>query len=134
MFFWPTLLEGQCDKVFHGKEKTSSDQNITMNIYFGKTLQDGKLTSTSGRIVIYKEFIEISWGPARDHNDLLRALASKYKQPKDAVISNAIRLYWDRSGKGIIVCPVRKLDEDLFFAKEEFHYLLINRIIDIQIY
>jgi len=97
-----------------------------MAIIFNKTLQDGKLTSTSGRIVIYKEFLEISRGPSRDHNDLLRALASKFKLPKDLVISNAIRLYWDRKGENIIVCPVRKLDEDDFFAREEFHTKLIE--------
>ena len=66
-----------------------------MKIIFNKTLQDGKLTPSSGRIIIYKENIEISHGPARDHNDLLRALASKYRMPKDLVISNAIRLYWE---------------------------------------
>ena len=97
-----------------------------MAIIFNKTLQDGKLTPSSGRIVIYKEFIEVSWGPARDHNDLLRALASKYRQPKDLVISNAIRLYWDRKGGDIIVCPVRKLDEHDFFANEELHGKLIE--------
>jgi hypothetical protein len=96
-----------------------------MNVIFNKTLQDGKLTPTAGRIVIYKEFLEVSRGPSRDHNDILRSLASKYKLHKDQVISNAIRLYWDRKGDDIIVCPVRKLDEDMFYAREEFHAKLI---------
>ena len=100
-----------------------------MNIIFNKTLQDGKLTPTAGRIVIYKEFIEVSRGPSRDHNDILRSLASKYKLPRDDVISNAIRLYWDRNEDTIIVCPVRKLDEDMFYAREEFHGNLINNAI-----
>lgn len=96
-----------------------------VKIYFGKILQDGKLTPTSGRIVIYGEFIEVSRGPARDHNDLLRALAAKYRLPKDAVISGAIRLYWDRMGKDIVVCPVRKIDEDEFYARKEFNTKLL---------
>jgi hypothetical protein len=93
-------------------------------------LQDGKLTPTCGRIVIYKNFIDISRGPSRDHNDLLRSLASKYKLNKDVVISNAIRLYWDYKDKdNIIVSPVRKLDDDMFYAKEEYHKTLIENVI-----
>ena len=97
-----------------------------MNILFCKQLQDGKLTSSTGRIVIYKNFIDISRGPSRDHNDLLRSLASKFRLHKDDVISNAIRLYWDRKDKDIIiVSPVRKLDEDMYYAKEDFCEKLI---------
>ena len=96
-----------------------------MTVTFNKTLQDGKLTPTAGRIVIYKEYLEVSRGPSRDHNDILRSLASKYKLQKDSVISNAIRLYWDRKGDTIIVCPVRKLDEDMYYAREEYHAALI---------
>jgi len=101
-----------------------------MNILFGKQLQDGKLTPTCGRIVIYKNFIDISRGPARDHNDLLRSLASKFKLNKDDVISGAIRLYWDYKSKdSIIVSPVRRLDEDMYYAKQEFHDKLINTVV-----
>ncbi|MCL2185973.1 MAG: hypothetical protein FWB86_09010 [Treponema sp.] len=101
-----------------------------MNIIFCKQLQDGKLTPTAGRIVIYKNFIDISRGPSRDHNDLLRSLASKFKLNKDDVISNAIRLYWDRKDKdSIIVCPVRKLDEDVYYMKQDFHDQLIMSVI-----
>ena len=95
------------------------------NILFDNSIQDGKLSPATGRIVIYNDFIEISHGPSRDHNDLLRALAAKYRLPKDVVISDAIRLYWDRKGDDIVVCPVRKLDEGLFCAREEFHKKLI---------
>ena len=98
-----------------------------MNIFFGKQLQDGKLTPTTGRIVIYKNYIDISRGPSRDHNDLLRSLASKFKLNKDEVISNAIRLYWDYKSKdAIIVSPVRKLDEDMYYMNQEFHDKLIG--------
>jgi len=100
-----------------------------MAVIFNKSIQDGKLSSTTGRIVIFKEFIEVSRGPARDHNDLLRALASKFRLKKDDVISNAIRLYWDRKGDDIIVCPVRKLDEDDFCNREEFHKNMVNNAI-----
>jgi hypothetical protein len=97
-----------------------------MQITFNKQLQDGKLTPTAGRIVIWQNYIEISKGPSRDHNDLLRSLASKYKLPKDDVISNAIRLYWDHvETDKIIVCPVRKLDEDMYCSKQEFHDKLV---------
>ena len=101
-----------------------------MNINFGKYIQDGKLEATTGRIVIYKNYIDISRGPSRDHNDLLRSLASKYKLNKDDVISNAIRLYWDRKNKdSIIVSPVRKLDEDMYYANQDFINKLINSIV-----
>ena len=99
-------------------------------IIFCKQLQDGKLTPTSGRIVIYKSFIDISRGPSRDHNDLLRSLASKYKLNKDDVISGAIRLYWDHKDKNsIIVSPVRKLDEDMYYMKQDFHDTLIDSVV-----
>ncbi|MCL2792273.1 MAG: hypothetical protein FWD87_04205 [Spirochaetaceae bacterium] len=101
-----------------------------MNIIFGKLLQDGKLTPTSGRIVIYKNFIDISRGLSRDHNDLLRSLAARYKLNKDDVISNAIRLYWDYKNKdSIIASPVRKLDEDMYYAKQDFHNALIGNVV-----
>ena len=101
-----------------------------MQLLFNKSLQDGKLTKTAGRIVIYKEYLEISHGPSRDHLDLLNALARKFRLSKDLVISNAIRLYWDlvKNGKEnniIVVCPVRKLDEEMYFANEEFHKNII---------
>ena len=101
-----------------------------MQIIFCKQLQDGKLTPTCGRIVIYKTFIEASRGPSRDHNDLLRSLASRFKLPKDDVISKAIRLYWDyRDKESIIVSPVRRLDEEQFYAQEDFNRKLIGSVI-----
>jgi len=101
-----------------------------MNIDFCKALQDGKLTPATGRIVIYKNFIDVSRGTSRDHNDLLRSLAAKYKLPKDDVISNAIRLYWDYEDKNsITVSPVRKIDEEMFYASEEFNAALIKSTI-----
>jgi len=96
-----------------------------MTLTFNRAIQDGKLTSKTGRIVIYKQFIDISRGPGRDHNDLLRSLASKFRLPKDDVISNAIRLYWEPMSDGIVVCPVRRLDEDMFERRDDFHRKLI---------
>jgi len=101
-----------------------------MNIFFEKLLQDGNLPPTCGRIVIYNDFIDISRGPSRDHNDLLRSFASKFKLNKDDVISNAIRLYWDYKNKdSIIVSPVRKLDEDMYYANQDFFNKLINSVV-----
>ena len=101
-----------------------------MKIIFCKLLQDGKLTPTTGRIVIYENYIDFSRGNSRDHNDLLRSLASRYKLPKDAVISNAIRLYWDYKDKDtVIVCPVRKLDEDMFYMHENNYILRLNTLL-----
>jgi len=101
-----------------------------MNILFGKYLQDGNLESTTGRIVIFRNFIDISHGNSRDHNDLLRSFASRFKLNKDEVISNAIRLYWEYGGKEtVIVSPVRKLDEDMYCIKEEFYKKLILSVI-----
>ena len=98
-----------------------------MKIQFCKELQDGKLTLSCGRIVIFENYIDISKGLSRDHNDLLLSLASRYKLNKDEVISKAIRLYWDFLGKdSIIVSPVRKLDEEMYFQKKEFNDRLIN--------
>ena len=76
-----------------------------MTITFNKTLQDGSLTPTTGRIVIYQNYIDVSRGQSRDHNDLLRSLAARYKLHKDTVISNAIRLYWDYKDKEMIIVP-----------------------------
>lgn len=96
-------------------------------IHFNNILQDGKLDSTVGRIVIFNEFIEISRGPSRDHNDLLRSLASKFRLNKDEVISKAIRLYWCSYNRDYIVSPVRKLDKNLFENHEDFYLSLIMK-------
>jgi len=102
-----------------------------MEIVINRSIQDGKLNASTGRIVIYREFIEISRGPARDHNDLSRALASKYKQPRDMVMSNSIRFYYERDGNKTIVCPVRKLDEDELLSRQDYYIDLIKSAIKI---
>ncbi|MDR0501960.1 MAG: hypothetical protein LBH16_01430 [Treponema sp.] len=100
-----------------------------MEIVINRSIQDGKLKPTTGRIVIYKEFIELSTGPVRDHNDLSRALASKYKQSRDQVMSNSIRFYYERDGDKTIVCPVRKLDEDELLSRQDYYIDLIKSAI-----
>jgi len=103
------------------------NRRITMNVYFNKSIQDGSLTPDTGRIIIFKEFITHSNGPSRDHNDLLRSLAAKYHLPKDEVISKAIRLYWKPAKEGITVSPVRKIDDDDFCRREDFHIEMLQR-------
>jgi hypothetical protein len=97
-----------------------------MNFYFGKAIQDGALGPEVGRIVIFEDFITHSNGPSRDHNDLLRSLAAKYRLPKDEVISKAIRLYWKPCKDGIIISPVRKIDDDEFYRYKDLHVRMLS--------
>jgi hypothetical protein len=88
-----------------------------MKYVFNWDIQDSKLPQNVGRLIIYKGLAEKTIGPSRDHNDLLRAFAAKYRQPKDDVISNAYRFYWKQSQKDVIlISPVRKLDEDWAYS------------------
>jgi hypothetical protein len=75
-------------------------------------VQDGKVDSSCGRIIIYGNAIIVSKSHTSDHNYLLRALASRYNVNKDEVIGNAIRLYYCKQGKFMIVNGVRKIDDD----------------------
>ena len=61
-----------------------------------------------------------------DHNYLLRGLAARYQLDKNAVISNAIRLYFRQEDNRVIVSQVRKLDEDMLFANKDFNADLIK--------
>jgi len=91
-------------------------------------IQDGKLSYDTGRIVIYQGLAIKSNGPSRDHNDLVRALASKYKIPKEKVGQNGYRFYWRPEGRKLItISPVRKLDENWAYDNLE----LFNELIDI---
>lgn len=100
-----------------------------MKYYYGKYIQDGKLDSNCGRIVIYDGQLEFSIGPSRDHNDLLRALAAKMVARKDDVISGAIRLYYKREPGRIVVSPVRKLDDDMFQNNWDLYRAMIKKAI-----
>ena len=83
-----------------------------MIVHIPGYIQDGKLDSACGRIVIYGDAIMVGRNRVMDHNYLLRGLASKYRFKKDEVISNAIRLYFRQEKDRIVVCGVRKLDDD----------------------
>ena len=100
-----------------------------MDYYYGKYIQDGKLDSSCGRIVIYEGQALHADGPAADHNYLLRSLAAKIKANKDDVISKAIRLYFKREKGRIIISPVRKIDDEDFERNKNFYYILIKKII-----
>ena len=98
-----------------------------MKYYFGQgKVQDGKLDSDCGRIVIYQDKIIVSHMKTADHNYLLRGLASRYGLKKDDVISNAIRLYFRNEGDKFIISEVRKLDYELFFRDKEFNSKLVK--------
>jgi hypothetical protein len=95
------------------------------SISFGWTIQDGKLDNNTGRFVIFDNYIEVSSGPSRDHNDILRSMSSKYRLNRDEVISNAYRFYWKNISGNLVISPVRKLDEDWVYShREKFVNLL----------
>lgn len=101
-----------------------------MDYFYGRNyIQDGKLDQDCGRIVIYDGNIEVSVGPSRDHNDLLRALAAKIVARKDDVISNATRLYYKREPGRIIVSPVRKIDHESFERNWDHFRAMIRKAI-----
>jgi len=100
-----------------------------MDYYYGKYIQDGKLDSSCGRIVIYNDQILHANGPAADHNYLLRSLAARIRANKDDVISKAIRLYFKRESNRIIISPVRKIDDEDFEHNKNFYYILIKKVI-----
>ena len=77
-------------------------------------IQDGKLDFNCGRMVIYNNLILAYHNIANDHNDLLRAFASRYKINKDEVISNAIRLYFQKYDDCFIISGVRAIDDSMF--------------------
>jgi hypothetical protein len=101
-----------------------------MRFNFGWSITDGKLDFETGRIVIFQDKILKSNSPTNDHNDLLRALAAKYKLPKDQVISNAHRFYWKPGNGGIVISPVRKLDEDWVYENVQLFKSLIDKEFD----
>jgi hypothetical protein len=100
-----------------------------MKYYYGKYIQDGKLDSDCGRIVIYDGQLEVGIGPGRDHNDLLRALAAKMVAHKDDVICKGVRLYYKREPGRIIVSPVRKIDDDMFQENWDWYRAMIKKAI-----
>jgi hypothetical protein len=100
-----------------------------MAYYYGKYIQDGSLDSHCGRIVIYKGNILHAQGPSADHNYLLRSLAARSRENRDAVIGGAVRLYFTREGGDVIISPVRKIDDDDFLAHEKEYAALIKSVI-----
>lgn len=94
-------------------------------LYQSGYTKDGYLGNNSGRIIIYEDYVLISNGPSMDHNGLLRAFASRYRFPKDEVISNAIRLYYTITNGKMIVSECRKIDSDMFESQEKHYTELI---------
>jgi hypothetical protein len=99
------------------------------NYYYGKYIQDGKLDSSCGRLIIFSSQILHSEGPSRDHNDLMRSFASRFRMNKDEVISKCSRYYFKREGNSVIISPVRKIDdEDFCTHREEYRKLIMDEI------
>ena len=100
-----------------------------MNYRFDHSIQDGKLDSTCGRIVVYKNAGIKSNGPSRDHNDLITALAAQYRLPRAEIGNNGYRYYWRPEARGLItICPVRRIDEDFQYDHAEQFAEIINKI------
>jgi hypothetical protein len=95
-------------------------------LYQSGYTKDGYLGRNSGRIIIYDDCVLISNGPSIDHNGLLRAFASRYRFPKDEVISNAMRLYYTIENGKMIVSECRRIDGDMFERKEKYLIELIQ--------
>ena len=99
-----------------------------MTYQFDHSIQDGKLDSRCGRIVVYKTAGVKSNGPSRDHNDLITALAAQYGIPRAEVGNNGYRYYWRPESRDVItICPVRRIDEDyLYDHVEQFNQIIDN--------
>jgi hypothetical protein len=84
-----------------------------MNYHLNWSIQDGRLSPDTGRIIVYGNDIIHSNGPSRDHNDLITSFAARYRVSRDDVASGGFRFYWRPVEKGLItISPVRKIDED----------------------
>jgi len=93
------------------------------------SIQDGKLDYDVGRIVIYDGRAVKSNGPSRDHNDLITALAAKYRYKRSDVAGNAYRYYWRPTrGRYIIISPVRKIDENWCYDHNEQFNMIIDEL------
>jgi hypothetical protein len=74
-------------------------------------IQDGELKDC-GRIIAHDGRILVSYNNRNDHNDLLRAFASRYQMNRDEVINEAVRLYFRIDGQNVIVTGVRQIDNE----------------------
>jgi hypothetical protein len=102
-----------------------------MDYVFNHSLQDGKLNYNTGRIIIYEGAGIKSSSLSTDHNDLITAFAGRHRVNRCDVASRAYRFYWEPLSKGkIIICPVRKLDEDWVDAHTEKFDGIINNLFE----
>jgi hypothetical protein len=100
-----------------------------MDYHLNWSIQDGKLSSDTGRIIVYGNNIIHSNGPSQDHNDLITAFAARYRVSRDDVASKGYRFYWRPLKKGLItISPVRKLDENWACG----HIELFNKLVDVE--
>lgn len=97
-------------------------------LYDENYIRDGKLDSNCGRIVLYGNDFQISYGQSADHNYLLRSLAARNLKNKDDIISNATRLYYKVEESRIVVSPVRKTDDENVKSNKKLQKLIIEAI------
>jgi hypothetical protein len=98
-----------------------------MNYRIDWSIQDGKLGADTGRIIVYENGIIHSNGPSRDHNDLIKSFAARFRLSRNDVASKDFRFYWKPVAKGLItISPVRRIDKD--WARN--HVEIFNRLID----
>lgn len=92
-------------------------------------IQDGKLDSNTGRIVIYDDTILVSRNFANDHNELIRGLARRVGRDYHDVISKAIRLYYryDSGNSAYVICGVREIDNQMFEQNSKLYSQLIKQ-------
>jgi hypothetical protein len=100
-----------------------------MNYQLNWSIQDGRLSPDTGRIIVYGNYIIHSNGPSQDHNDLITSFAARYRIPRDNAASGGFRFYWRPVKKGLItISPVRKIDEDWVCNHIEF----FNKLVDLE--
>jgi hypothetical protein len=100
-----------------------------MDYHLNWSIQDGRLSPDTGRIIVYGNNIIHSNGPSRDHNDLITSFAARYRVPRDNVASGGFRFYWRPVKKELItISPVRKIDEDWACN----HIELFNKLVDLE--
>jgi hypothetical protein len=100
-----------------------------MNYRLNWSLQDGKLSPETGRIIVHGNAIIHSNGPSRDHNDLITSFAARDRLSRDDVASKGFRFYWKPVQKGLItISPVRKIDEDWACN----HVEIFDKLIDLE--
>jgi hypothetical protein len=90
-------------------------------------IQDGKLDDSCGRVVMYRDCVFVAKAHVMDHNYILRACAARFGLKSSEVISNAVRLYFRNEENRIVLCGVRKIDDDTYSRNAEAYTRILER-------